>query len=140
MKCKILSEVLSENITDSALVWFDHALNMSIHVFNNSIYEPYFVIVNNTDITKANKCARLCILQNKYIIAKDKRNWYLDDSMKSILLNILNSKNSTDYTIWESIIYHFFVEKYRLFLRKDQLPKIEIPDYNSKTDRIVIGY
>lgn len=141
MKIKILSKILNETKEASALVWFDYELNMSIYVFNNSIYEPYFALLNNTDIMKATKCSRVCIMKNKYIIAQDKRNWYLDGNLLLTLKDVLKRTIEYNYTVWESIIDSFFVEQYRLILKKEQLPKIEIPDYLDMQwkDRIVIS-
>ena len=131
MRYEVLSQILGEDTCASALIWFDYDLNMSIYVFNNTSFYPYFAIFNNTDISKANKCSRIYIVENKYIIVKDKRNWYLDDDMKKELVEILNETNNDGYTIWESIISEYFTEQYRLFLTKDQLPRIQIPDYNN---------
>ena len=131
MRYEVLSQILGEDTCASALIWFDYDLNMSIYVFNNTSVYPYFAIFNNTDISKANKCSRIYIMENKYIIVKDKRNWYLDDDMKKELVEILNEINNDGYTIWESIISEYFTEQYRLFLTKDQLPRIQIPDYNN---------
>lgn len=131
MKYKVLSNILEEDTCASALIWFDYGLNMSIYIFNNTSFYPYFALFNNTDISKANKCSRIYIMENKYIIVKDKRNWYLDDDMKKELVEILNETNNNGYTIWESIISGYFTEQYRLFLTKDQLPRIQIPNYNN---------
>lgn len=131
MRYEVLSQILGEDTCASALIWFDYGLNMSIYVFNNTSFYPYFAIFNNTDISKASKCSRIYIMENKYIIVKDKRNWYLDDDMKKELVEILNETNNDGYTIWESIISEYFTEQYRLFLTKDQLPRIQIPDYDN---------
>lgn len=125
----ILSKYLDECSAASALVYFDYGLNISIYIFRNNISEPYFCILDNTNIFNATKCSRISILNPYYIITEDIDNWFLDIQLLEKLQNMFNTNNHFGLTVWESIISDYFSEQYNLFLSKEQLPRLKLLDY-----------
>lgn len=125
----ILSKYLDECSAASALVYFDYGLNISIYIFRNNISEPYFCILDNTNIFNATKCSRISILNPYYIITEDIDNWFLDIQLLEKLQNMFNTNNRFGLTVWESIISDYFSEQYNLFLSKEQLPRLKLLDY-----------
>lgn len=125
----ILSKYLDERAAASALVYFDYGLNISIYIFRNNISEPYFCILDNTNIFNATKCSRISILNPYYIITEDIDNWFLDIQLLEKLQNMFNTNNHSGLTVWESIISDYFSEQYNLFLSKELLPRVKLSDY-----------
>lgn len=125
----ILSKYLDECSAASALVYFDYGLNISIYIFRNNISEPYFCILDNTNIFNATKCSRISILNPYYIITEDIDNWFLDIQLLEKLQNMFNTNNHFGLTVLESIISDYFSEQYNLFLSKEQLPRLKLLDY-----------
>ena len=134
----ILSKYLGEYTTAAALVYFDHSLNISIYIFRNNISEPYFCILDNTNIFNATKCSRISILNPYYIITEDADNWFLDIQLLEKLQNMFNTDNHFGLTVWESIISDYFSEQYNLFLSKEQLPRLELLDYTKLSKDTVL--
>lgn len=79
---------------------------------------PHINIYYGKDMWSATKCARMSLLEPKYLQPKDCDipNWTLSEDEKSNLIDIFTSPNPTPYfknivtTVWELIVYWYNFE------------------------------
>lgn len=90
----------------NAMMYFSYEYNVSIWVFASDIPElRYFILYNNHHAADATKCARISMLEAKYIIPSDVDIplWRLNEQEIEMLHTILNGKPdmSRQPTVWD---------------------------------------
>ena len=99
---------------------------------------PHINIYYGKGMWSATKCARLSLLEPKYLYPTDNDipNWVLSEDEKCNIINIFKSPNPTTFfinitnTVWDLIVHWYNFEFYCNFGKEEFLPKdLPMPDY-----------
>lgn len=97
-------------LTEMSMAWNSKQYNRCVWVENPSSFEnKYFKYLNGLTFGRADKCARISMLEAKYIQHKDyggKQNWILNNKEKKELVNLMKQPNKkyADCTNWQATL------------------------------------
>jgi hypothetical protein len=95
-------------------------------------HDLFYFKVFDADLFEATKCARISLLEPKYIRCSDNPEWFLNEKEKKELMEILTSKSNTNHRItnWQFMLYSYQSQLEWAGYEDDiDISNLQIPDY-----------